>query len=411
MRNRTQLCVVGLGRVGLPLALLFARAGMTVVGTDRSERITDGLSSGKMRFSEPGMDELYSAALERGICFTTQTPAAEAYIIAVPTPCLEDTHQMDSGCLLDALDHILASCDDGALVVVESTVAPGTIEDMLEPAAAEYAQLHGKKVSLAAAPERVLPGNLLYELEHTHRVIGANQVSVRKRAVTLYRLICDGEILETDARTAEMVKLAENTFRDINIAYANELALLCRKAGVDVREVIRCANQHPRVNILEPGPGVGGHCLPVDPWFLAAKFPNEAALIRCARMTNDNMIQYVLERLKEIMADRGINSWSQVGFYGLTYKEDTDDTRNSPGLRLAALFLETESAPLFYDPCVGPRPEVRCQAGSMGEFLAKAEIVVILTAHQELKQYREALEKKVVFDTRNVEGLPADYRL
>ena len=411
MSSRAQLCVVGLGRVGLPLALLFARAGMTVVGTDCSERITDGLSSGKMRFHEPGMEELYSAALERGICFTTQTPAAETYIIAVPTPCLEDTRQMDGGCLLDALDHILESCDDGALVVVESTVAPGTMEEMLEPAAEEYARRHGKKISLAVAPERVLPGNLLYELEHTHRVIGANQVSVRRRAAALYRLICDGEILETDAGTAEMVKLAENTFRDINIAYANELAVLCRKAGVDVQEVIRCANRHPRVNILEPGPGAGGHCLPVDPWFLAAKFPDEAALIRCARMTNDNMIQYVLERLREIMADRGIDSWSQVGFYGLTYKEGTDDIRNSPGLRLAALFPEMGSAPLFYDPFVGPCPEVRCQAASMDEFLTRSEIVVILTAHQELEQYREALGKKVVFDTRNVEGLPADYRL
>ena len=411
MKKDTKVCVVGLGYVGLPLALLFAESGMEVTGVDCSQQVIDELNSGSKTFTEPGLAGLYEKAVETGIRFVREIPAGPAYIIAVPTPFLEDTPEMDAKYLIRAMEQVLAVCEPEALIVVESTIAPGTFDKILKPMAEQCRLRDCKDVRLAAAPERILPGHILEELRSQSRVIGADRQEDGERAAALYGRICRGEILKTDLKTAEMVKVAENAFRDVNIAYANELAVLCRKAGVDVRQVIRCANRHPRVHILEPGPGVGGHCIPVDPWFLVGSYPDETPLIRCARSVNDGMTEYVWNRLEEIMERSGVSDWSSVGFYGLTYKEDVDDTRNSPGVRMAELAKKKGKDPLFYDPYVSACPHVERLAAGMEEFLDQVKIMVILTAHSKHRDCRELLRGRIIFDTRNTEGIQADYRL
>ena len=257
--------VKGLGYIGLPTALMLAAHGVQVIGTDKNEALVQSLREGKPTFEEKGLDELFAEALKAGIQFQTGNVEADTYIIAVPTPYDRRTKKTDARYVTAAVDEVLSVCPKGAVIVIESTISPSTIDKFVRPLIQARGKKIGEDVYLAHAPERIIPGNMIYELTHNSRTIGADEPEIGERVKALYGSFCQGEIVLTDIRTAEMTKVVENTFRDINIAFANELAQICRADGMDVYEVIRIANKHPRVNILSPGPGVGGHCISVVP--------------------------------------------------------------------------------------------------------------------------------------------------
>lgn len=269
----------------------------------------------------------------------------------------------------------------------------------------------GKPVALVHAPERIIPGNMVYELLHNNRTIGADDPAVGEKIRTLYASFCQGQIVVTDIRTAEMTKVVENTFRAVNIAFANELAKICRHDGMDVHEIIRICNMHPRVNILQPGPGVGGHCISVDPWFLVGDYPALARVTAEAMHVNDSMPEFVLQRICTIMQEHGITDPARVGLYGLTYKENVDDCRESPTLQLLDCQKRHLAAPLrAYDPMV-TRDMVENQYHDLDAFLRDVDLVVIMVGHDEIRQQMEKLADKVVLDTRCVCTLPGTHRL
>lgn len=394
--------VIGLGYIGLPTALMMSSHGVEVVGTDYNEGLVATLNSGKTTFKEEGLDELFGAAVGAGIHFTTEYQVCDTYIVSVPTPYDKVDKKIDPSYVVSACRTVLEVAPECAVLVIESTISPGTIDRFVRPLLEEAGR---GDVSLVHAPERIIPGNMIYELVHNNRTVGADDPEVGKRVAGLYASFCRGEISVTDIRTAEMTKVVENTFRAVNIAFANELAKICRVGGMDVAEVIRIANKHPRVNILQPGPGVGGHCIPVDPWFLVGDYPETANLIRLALQTNASMPEYVLRRAHEAMAEHGITDPGKVGVYGLTYKEDVDDVRESPTLQL----LEAQAERLcgspmrVYDPWV-EADVVPNQAHSMEEFLDGLEMVIVMIGHSQVKGKPEAFGDRVLIDPRDVMG-------
>ena len=404
--------VVGLGYIGLPTALMFAAHGSEVVGTDYNAAIVEKLNAGHLSFEEKGLPELFDEAVRGGIRFTTQYQKTELYIVAVPTPYDKASKRIDPGYVVGAVKNVMEVCPKGATVVIESTVSPGTIDRFVRPVIEAAGFRIGQDLHLVHAPERIIPGNMVYELKHNSRTIGADDPAVGEAVKAAYATFCQGEIVVTDIRTAEMTKVVENTFRDINIAYANELAKICRSDNMDVYEIIRIANKHPRVNILSPGPGVGGHCISVDPWFLVGDYPMLAQMIKCARMTNDSMPDFVLGRIHEVMQQEGLTDIGRVGLYGLTYKEDVDDVRESPTLQM----LESMERHLaggrvkVYDPMV-ERDLVPNQYHDFDAFLRDVDLVVILVGHSHLKAHMEQLRGKVVLDTRHVCGLEGTHTL
>lgn len=403
--------VIGLGYIGLPTALMMASHGIDVVGTDYNEKLVDTLKKGGTTFEEKGLDELFASAVKAGISFASEYQVTEIYIVSVPTPYDSASKKVDAGYIKDAVRHILDVCPKRAIIVIESTVSPGTIDRQVRPVIEARGLVAGEDVHLAHAPERIIPGNMIQELLYNNRTIGADSKEVGEKIKALYASFCSGEIVVTDIRTAEMTKVVENTFRDINIAYANELAKICRSDNMDVYEIIRIANKHPRVNILSPGPGVGGHCISVDPWFLVGDYPGLANIILAARKINDSMPDFVLERTHEIMNENHIEDVGKVGFYGLTYKEDVDDIRESPTLQL----LESMEKHLcrgvkVYDPHIRERI-VEKQYFDLKHFLEDIDMVVIMVGHSEIREQADMLRGKIVFDTRNVIHLPDVYRL
>jgi len=326
--------VIGLGYIGLPTALIFAANGVKVTGTDYNRELVAKLNAGQVTFEENGLDKLFSDAVSKGIRFTDEYQSSDIYIIAVPTPYNKDSKKIDSGYIVSAVKEIMRVCPENATLIIESTVSPGTIDKYIRPVINSNGFILGENIHIVHAPERIIPGNMIYELEHNARTIGADNPQIGEKIKKLYQSFCKGDIIVTDIRTAEMTKVVENTYRDINIAYANELVKICRSDGMDAYEIIRIANKHPRVNILSPGPGVGGHCISVDPWFLVGDYPGLANIILAARKINDSMPEFVLERIHDIMKENNLKDVSRVGLYGLTYKEDVDDIRESPTLQL-----------------------------------------------------------------------------
>ena len=387
--------VIGLGYIGLPTALMFAAHGNEVVGTDYNPRLIETLSAGHASFEEKGLDALFDEALRAGIRFSAEYQKTDFYIVAVPTPYDKDSKKIDPSYVVNAVRSVMEVCPRGAIVVIESTISPGTIDRFVRPVVEEAGFVIGQDLHLVHAPERIIPGNMVYELRHNSRTIGADDPAVGEKVKAAYASFCEGEIVVTDIRTAEMTKVVENTFRDINIAFANELAKICRSDGMDVYEIIRIANKHPRVNILSPGPGVGGHCISVDPWFLVGDYPMLAKMILCARTTNE-----------------GLTDLSRVGFYGLTYKENVDDVRESPTLQM----LESMDRHLaggqvkVYDPWV-TRDLVPNQYHDFDAFLSDVDMVVILVGHSQLREHMDKLKGKVVLDTRHICFLPGTHRL
>lgn len=392
--------VIGLGYIGLPTALMMASHGVEVTGTDLNSDLVQTLNHGQTTFKEKGLDELFAEAINAGIVFSTEYQICDTYIVSVPTPYDRLSKKIDASYVVAAVSSVLEVAPKRATVVIESTVSPGTIDHFVRPILVEAGR---NDIALAHAPERIIPGNMIYELLHNNRTIGADNPGVAERIADLYASFCQGEIALTDIQTAEMTKVVENTFRAINIAYANELAKICNIGGLDVEEVIRIANKHPRVNILYPGPGVGGHCIPVDPWFLVGDYPETANFIRTALKTNASMPEYVLSRAREIMRINNIDDPSKVGIYGLTYKENVDDIRESPTLQM----IESMDNHLnsfvckVYDPWI-VKDIVHNQVHSLDEFLDGLEMVIVMVGHSEIRECQDLFTDKIVFDTRNV---------
>jgi len=387
--------VIGLGYIGLPTALMLAAHGHQVVGTDLNRELVSKLQNGETTFDEAGIPELFTLAVKNGIEFTENYKIADHYIIAVPTPYDKRSKKIDSSYVEKAFKKVLDVCPEGATIILESTVSPGTIDKHIRP-------LLSKHVNLVHAPERIIPGNMIHELRHNSRTIGTDDPEVGEKVKTIYSSFCRGEIVITDIRTAEMTKVVENTYRDINIAFANELAKICRSDSLDVYEIIRIANKHPRVNILQPGPGVGGHCISVDPWFLVGDYPGLANIVLAARKINDSMPEFVLERVHTIMQENEIKDVSRVGLYGLTYKENVDDVRESPTLQLLACMKKHLASGIkVYDPLV-KKDIVGNQYHDLDEFLNSIDLVVIMVAHDELMKSTKIFKNKVILDTRNI---------
>ena len=397
--------VIGLGYIGLPTALMMASHGVEVIGTDYNKELVATLNAGKTTFKEKGLDELFQNALKAGIKFTTEYQVTDTYIVSVPTPYDKFSKKVDACYVVEAVKDVMRVCPKGATVVVESTVSPGTIDKYVRPVIEENGFTISEDINLVHAPERIIPGNMVYELLHNNRTIGADDKAIGEKVKTLYSSFCQGEIVVTDIRTAEMTKVVENTFRAVNIAFSNELAKICRIGGMDVAEVIRISNKHPRVSILSPGPGVGGHCIPVDPWFLVGDYPETANFIRLALQTNASMPEYVLKRAFEVMREHDISDASKVGVYGLTYKEDVDDVRESPTLQMLEAMEEHLCAGSMkvYDPWV-ERDEVPGQVHSMEDFLDGLEMVIVMVGHSQIKGRPEAFGGRILIDPRNVMG-------
>lgn len=403
--------VIGLGYIGLPTALMLASHGVEVIGTDYNEELVATLNTGKTTFKEKGLDELLAAALDSGVKFTTEYQVTDTYIVSVPTPYDKFSKKVDPCYLIAAVKSVMKVCPKGATVVIESTVSPGTIDRHIRPVIEDEGFVIGDDINLVHAPERIIPGNMVYELLHNDRTIGADDKAVGEKIKAVYASFCEGEIVVTDIRTAEMTKVVENTFRAVNIAFANELAKICRHDNMDVYEIIRICNMHPRVNILQPGPGVGGHCISVDPWFLVGDYPSLAKVIDESMKTNDGMPDFVLNRIYEIMQENGIKDVSRVGLYGLTYKENVDDMRESPTLQLLESQERHLAAPLkVYDPFI-TEDAVANQYHDLDEFLADTDLVVIMVKHSEIKENMDKLSGKIVLDCHNICDLPGVYHI
>lgn len=403
--------VIGLGYIGLPTALMLASHGIDVVGTDYNKDLVNTLNSGRVTFDEKGLQELFFQAVNSGIKFTTEYLSNDIYIIAVPTPYDKFSKKIDASYVVGAVKNIMNVCHEGAIIVIESTISPGTIDKFVRPIIKEQGFIVGENIHIVHAPERIIPGNMVYELRNNSRTIGADNVEIGEKIKTLYSSFCMGNIIVTDIRTAEMTKVVENTFRDINIAFANELAKICRYAQMDVYEIIKIANMHPRVNILQPGPGVGGHCISVDPWFLVGDYPGLANIILAARKINDSMPEYVLERVHDIMKEKELSDISRVGLYGLTYKENVDDVRESPTLQIIESMEKHLAHPVkVYDPYV-KRDIVPNQYHEFEKFINDIDLIVIMVAHDEIKSKINELKGKVIFDTKNICHIDGTYKL
>ena len=339
-----KVCIVGLGYVGLPAACVLAQTGHTVLGVDVRADIVAALNRGEVHIDEPGIADLLREALEQQRFEAKSQPeSADAFILCVPTP-FQTGYQPDLSYVEAAARSVLPVLKEGDLVVVESTIPVGATEKVAALIRTARPELSQDKLHVAHCPERVLPGNAIREIIDNDRVVGGITPKATERAARLYRSFSRGKVAETTANTAELAKLAENTFRDINIAYANELSMLCNECGVDAQALIRLANMHPRVNIHAPGAGVGGHCIPVDPWFIVSRFPREASLIRAAREVNIQKETWVVDQVLQAAQRYGA---SQVVMAGLTYKPDVDDFRESPALRIAEQVAARLSQPLI----------------------------------------------------------------
>ncbi|AKM08246.1 UDP-N-acetyl-D-mannosamine dehydrogenase [Pelagerythrobacter marensis] len=361
------ISVVGLGYIGLPTAAMFASRKTKVIGVDVNAHAVDTINRGEIHIVEPDLDIAVHSAVSEGYLRATTSPeSADAFLIAVPTPFKGDHHEPDLGYIEAAAKAIAPVLKQGDLVVLESTSPVGATEQMAEWLAAARTDLtfpqtagDNSDIRIAYCPERVLPGKVMQELIHNDRVIGGMTARCSEEAVALYKLFVEGDCVITNARTAEMAKLTENSFRDVNIAFANELSMICDKLDIDVWELIALANRHPRVNILQPGPGVGGHCIAVDPWFIVSKTPEEARLIRTAREVNDAKPDWVVEKVWAAVGAYLLDNPDKtardvtIAVYGLTFKADIDDLRESPALQIAQALAKNHPGRLLtVDPNV-----------------------------------------------------------
>lgn len=398
------ISTIGLGYIGLPTAAAFASAGKKVIGVDINQSAVDTINQGKIHIVEPDLDDVVKTAVVTGYLRATTTPEpADAFLIAVPTPFKGD-HEPDVSYVEAAARSIASVLKRGDIVILESTSPVGTTEDMAQWLAEmrpdlSFPQQAGEAtdVNIAYCPERVLPGKIMQELVNNDRVIGGMTPRCSERAIALYQTFVKGECISTTARTAEMCKLTENSFRDVNIAFANELSMICDKLGINVWELIKLANRHPRVNILQPGPGVGGHCIAVDPWFIVSKTPKESPLIRTAREVNNYKTEWVIEKIKNaaLTFERDHGRKPVVACFGLAFKADIDDLRESPALYITKEFAKTYQGKLIVvEPNINALPVELSGINDIclsSTALAKdeADIIILLVDHQEFKSLQK----------------------
>ena len=406
------VCVIGLGYIGLPTAAFMASKGINVIGVDVNERYVEQINAGQVPFFEPDFESMLAGVVAQGrLRAQTTTPHSDAYIVAVPTPFTDD-HDVDIKYIRAAAEGIAPQLQGGELIVLESTSPPGTTERMAQfilDVRPDLTLDEGKSNSVyfAHCPERVLPGRIVVEMAENDRVIGGIGEKAAELARALYATFCNGELLLTTATTAEMAKLTENSFRDVNIAFANELSIICDKLAIDVWELIELANHHPRVNILQPGPGVGGHCIAVDPWFIVSSCPEESRLIRTAREVNDSKPEIVIQKVLE-KADRF--KAPKIAMLGIAFKSDIDDLRESPSLNIVErIACELQDASILVaEPNVEELPEKLTRCENLKhlpalEAIEEADIVVLLVDHAPFKQIdRSLLAEKIVIDTKGV---------
>lgn len=415
-----RISVVGLGYIGLPTAAMFASRKIEVIGVDVSPVVVDTINAGKIHIVEPDLDMLVHAAVKEGyLRASLEAEAADAFLIAVPTP-FKGEHEPDLSYIQSAAEMIAPVLERGNLVVLESTSPVGATEQLAAWLAAarpdlRFPQDAGEQadVNVAHCPERVLPGHVVRELVENDRVIGGMTATCSEKSVELYRAFVTGECVATNARTAEMAKLTENASRDVGIAFANELSLICDRLNIDVWELIELANRHPRVNILQPGPGVGGHCIAVDPWFIVSSAPEEAKLIHAARQVNDSKPDWVVKRVKaelsSFLLDHPNRSAASttVACLGLAFKADIDDLRESPALNIAKRIISVLSCNVVVvEPNISALPADLVDQTvllDVNRAILEADIIVLLVDHKEFKSVDHGmLSGKLVIDTRGV---------
>lgn len=380
--------MVGLGYIGLPTAALMASRGIKVHGVDINQKAVDTINRGEIHIVEPDLDGLVRHVVrECYLVADTKATAADVFLIAVPTPFKGD-HIPDISYVEVATRNLCPFLEEGNLVILESTSPVGTTERVKEIIDEERPELKGK-VFIAYCPERVLPGNVIHELEHNDRSIGGMDEKSTEQAINFYRNFVKGELVATNARTAEMCKLVENSSRDVSIAFANELSMICDKAGIDVWELIGLANRHPRVNILQPGTGVGGHCIAVDPWFIVSEFPEEAKIIRSAREINNYKTEWVIEKIKNAALKFEVKHAKKpkVACMGLAFKPNIDDLRESPALYVTKSLIKDGLEIMPVEPNIEEHDEF--QVYSVQEAREKADILVFLVSHREFKKLFE----------------------
>jgi len=399
--KKEKICVLGLGYIGLPTATMFAVSGFEVIGVDVKPKVVETINKGNIHIEEPGLEDLVKNTVKKGdLRANTEPEAADVFIIAVPTP-LTQSKGIKLNYVRSAIQMINPYLKKGNLVIIESTITPRTTEDIILPELRNSGLDPRKDIYVSHCPERVLPGKIINELINNNRVVGGINEESALKSRSLYRNFVEGEIYITDATTAEMVKLMENTYRDVNIALANELAKVSEKVKIDIWEAIELANKHPRVNIHKPGPGVGGHCLAIDPWFIVEKAPEIAKLIHLSRNINDSMPKFVVKNVKEKLF--GINN-PKIAILGITYKGNVDDLRESPVLKIIDSFIEQGVELGIYDPHVN---ECQYKLNTLDEAIKGADCIIIGTDHKEFKnidpiKMYKLMRNKILFDTKNL---------
>lgn len=397
------ISTIGMGYIGLPTAAAFAAAGKKVIGVDINQAAVDTINQGKIHIVEPDLDDVVKTAVATGHLRATTVPeAADAFLIAVPTPFKGD-HEPDVSYVEAAVRSIAPVLKQGDLVILESTSPVGTTEDVAQWLSEERpdlvpppfnAQNPVLNINLAYCPERVLPGKIMQELVNNDRVIGGITPRCSERAIELYQTFVKGECIPTTARTAEMCKLTENSFRDVNIAFANELSIICDKLDINVWELIKLANRHPRVNILQPGPGVGGHCIAVDPWFIVSKTPDESPLIRTAREVNNYKTEWVIDKVKSaaLSFEQKKGTPPVIACFGLTFKPDIDDLRESPALYIVQRLVQENSIIIAVEPNISAKANhlginnKNFQLTSSKNAIEQADILILLVPHTDFKE-------------------------
>ncbi len=405
-----KVCVVGQGYIGLPTAALFAKHNCDVVGVDINKEMIDDLNNGIVHIEEPGISESINNAIVEGRYHASLSPEeADVFIITVPTPYLVENLSCDLSYVINACESIVDYLKSGNTVIIESTIAPGSTEESIKPILEKSGLKVGIDIYLAHCPERVLPGQIMYELVNNNRIIGGVTEACTKKASEAYGIFVKGKLLKTEAKTAELSKCMENTFRDVNIALANELTKICAKIGVNALDVIELANQHPRVNIHNPGPGVGGHCLAIDPYFVYSKAPDDAKIIKLSRDTNNSMPQFTSDKAKLIIQKHTNHYKPKIAILGVSYKGNTGDTRESPAFEIISNLEKEGYSVGIHDPHVTGDKFL-----SLEEALQDASIALILADHDEFKKldyglFKENMENPIIFDTKNIIDDVPDY--
>ena len=397
-----KICTIGLGYIGLPTSIMFAKHDVEVVGVDVNQSVIDSLNGGRIHIEEPGLQEALEEVIANGKFRASLTAEkADAFIVAVPTPNNNDQYKScDLSYVLSGVKTALAYAEKGNVIIVESTIAPRSMDDEVKPLVEAAGFTVGKDLFLVHCPERVLPGQIMFELIHNNRIVGGVTPACTEAGANVYATFVQGELIKTDAKTAEMSKLMENTFRDVNIALANELTKVCMELEINALDVIEMANKHPRVNLHTPGPGVGGHCLAVDPYFIVSKAPETAKIINLARETNVSMPEFVVENVNKLMKNR---DGKVVTVFGLTYKGNVDDIRESPAMDIYNMLKEEGN---FEVRAFDPHIKLDWVTADLSEAIKDSSLVLILSDHNEFKQFTaaslEGMKEKLILDTKNI---------